>query len=58
MVKCKVLLPHSRYIGKQLVMYEPMLSGIVDVPDDDQTLAAIEAKYLEPVEAAEKEKTG
>lgn len=54
-MRCKVLFPHSRYIGGQLVMYEPMLSGIVDVPDDDQTLGAIEAKWLEPVDAAREE---
>lgn len=50
-MKCRVLFPHSRYIDEQLVMYEPMLSGIVDVPDDDETFAAIEAEWLEPVEA-------
>ena len=52
-MKCKVLFPHIRYIDRQLVMYEPMLSGIVDVPDDDQTRKAIEAKWLEQVAVGE-----
>ncbi len=52
-MRCRVLLPHCRRIDGQLIMFEPMLSGIVDVSDDADTLMAIEAKWLEPLEGEE-----
>lgn len=54
MMKCEVLFPHCRYICDELMMFEPMLSGIVDVPDDDETQAAIEANWLRPIAAEAK----
>ena len=47
---CEVIFPHCREIDGQLTMFEPMLSGIVDVPDDDETKAAIESEWLKVVE--------
>ena len=57
-MRCKVLFPHARRIDGQLIMFEPMLSPIVDVPDDDDTAGLIDAKCLEPIEPAEGEGAG
>ena len=56
-MKCNVLAPHVRYLDGSLTMFEPMISSQVDVPDDDETSGAIEAKWLEPLEAAGEEAT-
>ena len=49
MIKCTVEFPHSREINGKLLMFEPILSGIVDLPNDDRTHAAIDAGWLKPI---------
>ena len=48
-IRCKVLMPHVRNINGEILMLEPMFSGIVTVPDDDDTKRAIKAGYLKIV---------
>ncbi len=52
-MRCEVLLPHFRFIDGVLMSFEPLLSGVVDVPDDNETQAAIKAKWLMQVAEAE-----
>jgi hypothetical protein len=40
-IRCEVLTPHSRVINGTLYMLEPMLSGIVALPDDEDTRKSI-----------------
>lgn len=45
-VRCEVLLPHSRVINGTLYMLEPMMSGIVMLPDDAETSCGIAAGLI------------
>lgn len=48
-IRCEVIMPHVRNINGQTLMFEPMFSGIVTVPNDDDTKRAIDAGYLKVV---------
>ena len=48
-VRCTVLMPHVRNIDGKTLMFEPLFSGIVMVPNDDDTKRAIEAGWLKVV---------
>jgi hypothetical protein len=48
-VRCEVLFPHVREIGGQTWMLEPMLSGIVALPNDEDTQKCIERGWLKVV---------
>lgn len=45
-VRCEVLMPHIRNINGQTMMFEPMFSGIVTLPNNEDTNRAIQAGYL------------
>ena len=49
-IKCEVLFPHCRELNGQLMMLEPMFSGVLNLPDDDETRACIEAGWLRVLE--------
>ena len=45
-IKCRVLFPHVREIGGQQMMLEPLFSGAVALPNDDDTKKCIERGWL------------
>lgn len=45
-VRCEVLFPHVREINGETYMLEPMLSGVVALPDDEDTRKTIKAGWL------------
>ena len=45
-LRCEVMLPHCRTINGTLYMLEPMFSGIVAVPDDEDTSKSIAGGLL------------
>lgn len=45
-VRCEVLRPHCRTINGTLYMLEPMFSGIVALPDDEDTRKSIAGGLL------------
>lgn len=45
-IKCTVLFPHVRDIGGQTMMLEPLFSGIVSLPNDDDTKKCIKREWL------------
>ena len=50
-VLCEVLLPHVRKLNGQLMMFEPLFSGVLKLPNDDDTKAFIDGEYLRVVES-------
>jgi len=48
-VICNVLFPHVREIGGQTMMLEPLFSGNVALPNDDDTKKCIERGWLKTV---------
>jgi hypothetical protein len=55
LVRCEVLIPHCRTINGTLYMLEPMFSGIVALPDDDDTRRSIAGGLLRMSQNAEPE---
>ncbi len=45
-VRCEVLLPHVRTINGTQYMLEPMFSGIVALPDDEETRKSVAGGLL------------
>jgi hypothetical protein len=48
-VRCVVKFPHVREINGQTLMLEPLLSGILTLPDDEDTKLSLKRKWLEVV---------
>ena len=48
-VRCEVVFPHCREIDGVLYMLEPMFSGILTLPNDDDTQKAISRGWLKEV---------
>lgn len=48
-MKYEVLFPHCRTIDGQLMMFEPLFSGAVELPDDDETRMAVKKEWLKVV---------
>ena len=46
LVRCEVLQPHCRTINGTLYMLEPLFSGIVTLPDDEDTRKCIAGGLL------------
>jgi hypothetical protein len=44
--KYEVMFPHVREINGQTMMFEPMFSGILDLPEDEATAQCVEKGYL------------
>ena len=45
-VRCEVVFPHVRELAGQTVMFEPLFSGIVTLPDDEDTRKCVEHGWL------------
>lgn len=48
-INCHVIHPHVREIGGQQMMLEPLLSGTVALPNDDDTKKCLERGWLKAV---------
>lgn len=46
---CEVLYPHVRDIGGQIMMLEPLFSGSVALPNNDDTKKSIEKGWLKAI---------
>ena len=49
-IRCRVLFPHVREINGQAMMLELMFSGVISLPDDEDTRKCIEKGWLEKVD--------
>ena len=45
-VRCEVLFPHVREIDGKTIMLEPMLTGVIELPNDRQTQLALTKGWL------------